>query len=311
MPVHTTALRTYKRNRTVLDSEYWSCSDLTTAATNVQSLTLADTDAARTQLIAVRGLAAAMLHAIGALSLTDQQCPRVRAMKAFADAVSIAGEGWSEKLDKIESETVDLAKAIKSVKAAMADPESFWEKRQLGPYDAHTKVTVEVKSTGSDGKTANTITVPVLTFGSPIFTLSGGMVFSPMETRQYVRVQGTRETAMGGVEIVNRVGRSEASNQRILPMALLHVKVGPTYYVSIGATAKPDKQGTQPEFLFGGSKSFASGWLFLTAGAYVGRQSSLDGGLAEGTIVPATLAEIPVRKSTTVRFGFSISFKLK
>lgn len=308
---HRIARLSYKKYREVLDADYWTCGDLVAAAGEIQRITLADTKDARNQLTTVRGLATSQLNAINALPVAEQVSPRVRELKAFAEAVSIAGEGWAEKLDRIESETTDLGKAIKSVKAAAADPEAFWEKQPLGPFPVHTKVNVEVKVVGSDGKTVSTITVPTLTFGSPVFVLSGGMVISMLDQRQYVRVQSAREGSGGAIELVNRVGRSEASNFRLLPMALLHIKVYPKYFVSIGATAKPDKQGTQPEFLFGGSRSFASGWLFLTAGAYIGKQNSLEGGLFEGAIVPSTLAEIPMRKSTAVRFGFSLSIKLR
>ena len=310
---HMAALRSYKKSKAILEADYWTCEGLKSSAADLAGLAamLADTEEARRLVQGIAGLANAQIKAIQDLSVVERACPRVQEARALAEAAAItAGEAWSERLDTIDSQTADLAKAVKAVKAAMADPNSFWEKQPLGPYEAHTKVNGEVKVTGADGKTANTITIPTLTFGAPVFSLSGGMAFSSMGQRQYVRVQGVRETATG-VEVVNRVGRSESSTHRLLPMALLHVRLQSTWFATIGATAKPDKQGTQPEFLIGGTKSFAQGWVYGTVGMYIGRQNSLDGGLSEGTIVPSSLAELPNRKTTAVRPGFSLSFRLR
>ena len=82
------------------------------------------------------------------------------------------------------------------------------------------------------------------------------------------------------------------------------------WYATFGVTANSDNKGTTPEFLLGGSRSFAQHKFFVTLGAYIGEQQKLDGGLQVGQTIPSTLTgELPVTKSYPASWGFGISYR--
>jgi hypothetical protein len=64
---------------------------------------------------------------------------------------------------------------------------------------------------------------------------------------------------------------------------------GDAWYATLGVTANSDNKGTSPEFLLGGSRSFAQQKFFFTLGAYIGERQKLDGGLQVGQTIPSTL----------------------
>lgn len=62
------------------------------------------------------------------------------------------------------------------------------------------------------------------------------------------------------------------------------------------------------EYLFGVLKSLVKNQVFITGGVYVGKQQILQGGLTEGSLVPAAISELPIGKEYTARFGVAISW---
>jgi hypothetical protein len=80
----------------------------------------------------------------------------------------------------------------------------------------------------------------------------------------------------------------------------------------LGLTAKPDNEGTDPEFLVGPSISFIEERLFFTFGGYAGRKQELEGNLTVGQKIPADFGdELPISKHYVWKPGFAITYKIK
>jgi hypothetical protein len=167
-------------------------------------------------------------------------------------------------------------------------------------------------SKGSSAKPASTVP-PVfdatLHFGfGPRFTLSGGLVVSFLENRQFT-------TANGQVAFQNN------SQTRILPVALLNSRFydcnpdhGKCLWVpqfSVGITAKADDKGTAPEYLIGPSWAFVKRQLFITVGAYAGQQQRLLGGLQVGQTTSLSAANLPIAKEYHWSGAIALSWKIK
>jgi hypothetical protein len=148
-----------------------------------------------------------------------------------------------------------------------------------------------------------------LHFGfGPRFTLSGGLVVSFLENRQFT-------TANGQVAYQNN------SQTRILPIALLNSRFydcnpdkGKCLWVpqfSVGITAKADDKGTSPEYLIGPSWAFVKRQLFITVGAYAGQQQRLLGGLQVGQTTSLSAANLPIAKEYHWSGAIALSWKIK
>ncbi|HXJ12911.1 MAG TPA: hypothetical protein VNH19_11610 [Candidatus Limnocylindrales bacterium] len=150
----------------------------------------------------------------------------------------------------------------------------------------------------------------VIHFGyGPRFTISGGIVTSFLENKQYT-------TANGQIAYQNN------SRTRILPIAALNgrfhdcnpdtgVKCLLVPQISFGITAKSDDKGTSPEYLVGPSWAFIDRQLFITLGAYAGQQQRLLGGLAVGQTTSLSAANLPIAKEYHWSGAIAITWKLK
>src|SRR5204863_363850 len=113
---------------------------------------------------------------------------------------------------------------------------------------------------------------PKFTFGStPFFTVSGGLSFSPLRKREFVRVQGFERDQQGNLvmkdgkpNLTTVVGLKESSPMRITPAIFLNGRlrswdnrVVDGLHLSLGITAKNDNKGTDVEFLMGPSLRLA------------------------------------------------------
>jgi hypothetical protein len=140
------------------------------------------------------------------------------------------------------------------------------------------------------------------------FSLSGGLVVSFLENRQFT-------TANGQVAYQNN------SQTRILPMAQLNSRFydcDTTNYkcllapqISVGITAKADDKGTAPEYLIGPSWAFVKRQLFITLGAYAGQQQRLLGGLQVGQATSLSAANLPIAKEYHWSGAIAVSWKIK
>jgi hypothetical protein len=162
-------------------------------------------------------------------------------------------------------------------------------------------------------KTTTTTTAAfdeIIHFGyGPRFTISGGMVTSFLENKQFT-------TANGQIAYQNN------SRTRILPIAVLNgrfhdcnpdtdAKCLLVPQISFGITAKSDDKGTSPEYMVGPSWAFIDRQLFITLGAYAGQQQRLLGGLAVGQTTSLSAANLPVAKEYHWSGAIAITWKLK
>ncbi len=232
------------------------------------------------------------------------------AAETFLDAA----KQHKNSLETILSDNKAIGEIVAFTKKILINPNRYEEPvpETFGPYRDPSKVGWSLKLSEWKG-TGTKEFKGTFEFGSPRFLIAAGLSFSPMNAVQYARVDSP--TAAGGKEV--RVGRSNSSNFRALPMAMVHGRlngcsVGRTrLYASVGVTAKADNKGTVPEYLLGLSTSFINERIFLTGGVYLGQQQNLQGGLREGDVVPSTLSELPVAKGYRSGFGFAVTYRFK
>lgn len=227
-------------------------------------------------------------------------------------------------LQGIEKELKTFRKTETDVRAVLAQPYPFQIRKQTGDFDSSTDVGVELKRKllGST-ETAKAVCSTKLKFGDgPFFTLSGGVVFSPLAKQEIDKIQGfplDRQGVRTGDPVTTVIGLKEQSDTRISPVVMLSgrlwtpkdMKAGlDGIHISLGLTAKNDGQNTNVEFLVGPSLSFLDRQLFLTAGGYAGRQQKLAGDFYLGQkIDPATA--ITVQRNYCWHFGAAITYKIK
>jgi hypothetical protein len=156
--------------------------------------------------------------------------------------------------------------------------------------------------------------------GARRFQISGGMAFSSLGRREFQPVLGFPRNSEGEIidpetgnptndrKLTNIVGLSEDSSRRFAPIGMLHYRIPYTQniFASVGFTGKRDEYGVDLEYLFGPSFLYRN--LFLTFGAYAGKQQRLAGDLFEGAAIEGDT--IPVRKEYKWGFGFSLTFKI-
>jgi hypothetical protein len=152
-------------------------------------------------------------------------------------------------------------------------------------------------------------------FGKARLVVSGGLSTGFLGKKEFQRsssISGTGSSATSSTVI----GVKTDTRYRLTPMLYGHTLLGSSrhdgdaWYATLGVTANSDSKGTSPEFLLGGSRSFAQQKFFATLGAYIGEQQKLDGGLQVGQTIPSTLTgELPVTKSYHASWGFGISYR--
>jgi len=125
----------------------------------------------------------------------------------------------------------------------------------------------------------------------------------------------------GDGQPANIIIAQQQSSTRILPIAMLHARFWDQIsaedwkrwllpnYLSVGVTAKSsDNKGTNIEYLFGPSWTFADRQIFITAGAYAGQQQRLEGGLTVGQATNLGSANLPISLRTIWKAGFAITW---
>jgi tetratricopeptide (TPR) repeat protein len=234
----------------------------------------------------------------------------------FAELIQeTASERLLKNYAKLKAAKENFDKMKSSIERVLADPNAFYEVRFVGPFDLPTDVaiTVEAKGLAETDKFAEIVSAKLNFGGGPRFVLAGGLAFTQLEKQEFQRVQPATGDPI--------VGLKENSDTRIVPLVILHTRIwNPrctgggfpcAIHLSAGVTAKNDNKGTDIEYLFGPSISFAEERFFITVGAYGGKQQRLEGNFALGSPVPADLSELPVRKEYHWKFGFALTYKIK
>ena len=149
-----------------------------------------------------------------------------------------------------------------------------------------------------------------LVFGGQRLAVTGGLTTGVLRKQEF-----QRSTSISGGQSQTVIGLKTDSSVRLSPMVYSHARLfnqdrsGDAWYATLGVTANSDNKGTSPEFLLGASRSVHQRF-FLTAGAYIGEQQRLDGGLHVGDVIPSSFTgELPVTKSYRPGFAFAISFR--
>ncbi|MFZ0774247.1 MAG: hypothetical protein ACLP56_20570 [Candidatus Sulfotelmatobacter sp.] len=181
-----------------------------------------------------------------------------------------------------------------------------------GPDSTGRKSAGATKTSTSDAASTTVLVQPWL-FGKPRLVLSGGVGTALLSKQEFQRSMsisgGTTETV---------VGLKTNTKARTTPMLYGHTFLPwldrrhdpDAWYATFGVTANSDNKGTDPEFLFGLSRSFVQQRFFVTAGAYLGERQKLDGGLYVGEVIPSTFTtDLPVTKSYHTGFAFGISYR--
>jgi hypothetical protein len=177
---------------------------------------------------------------------------------------------------------------------------------------------LEAAVNDADGNlgTFSTVAEQKISMGYQVMTVSAGLAGSSMKKTQYTAVTSTTKDASGADKSTNLIG-IESNSARLLPMIQLNADLldfgSANFPVSLnaalGVTGKVDNQGTDVEFLLGPSFGFLGNNLFVTVGAYGGRQQVLQNGLSVGSTIPSTT--VPVGKNLQWGFGWSLTWKIK
>jgi hypothetical protein len=185
---------------------------------------------------------------------------------------------------------------------------------QGGGADTDTTTQTEtlgnVKNLASDGQVNEGVMI-----GRQRFTLSGGLVYSPLPRRTFKSVKGFTKDAQGnptGDGSANIVGFDQNSSRRLLPMVFLNSRLtsfkSTNIYFSVGVTAKHD-DGVDIEYLFGPSVGLLNNRVLFTFGAYAGSTEKLVSDVKLGDELPDGLGNAKLyRKGYTWKPGFSFSY---
>lgn len=255
---------------------------------------------------------------------------QLRRAAEAADELLADAARYERALNEIRTDLQKVIDARTNVLKVLCDPHAFFSESVIGQFEETNDVDIQLEVTPRQGVTE---AQPVsgspfkakFTFGNaPFFSISGGLIFSPLQKKEYVRVQGFQLDAQGNQVLVNGqpnlttvIGLKESSRTRIIPAVFLNGLLTERrtgfidgVHFSLGITAKNDNKGTDIEFLVGPSISMLERRMFLTFGGYAGKQQKLAGNLFEGLALPTGVSEIPVEKNYRWSFGVALSYRI-
>jgi hypothetical protein len=255
---------------------------------------------------------------------------QLRRVTEAADELLADAARFERALNEIRTDLQKVIDARTSVLRVLCDPHAFFSESVVGQFEETNDVDIQLEVTPRQGVTeAQQISgspfKTKFTFGNaPFFSISGGLIFTPLRKREYIRVQGFELDAQGNQVLVNGkpnlttvIGLKESSPTRIIPAVFLNGlltqrKTGfiDGVHLSVGITAKNDNKGTDVEFLVGPSLSMLERRMFFTFGGYAGKQQKLAGNLFEGFALPSGVSEIPVEKNYRWHVGFALSYRI-
>jgi hypothetical protein len=255
---------------------------------------------------------------------------QLRRAAEHADELLADAANYERSLSEIRTDLQKVIDARNGVLRVLCDPRAFFSESIVGQFEETNDVDIQLEATPRQGVTEaqpilNSPFKAKFTFGNaPFFSISGGLIFSPLRKREYIRVQGFEQDAQGNQVLVNGkpnlttvIGLKESSPTRIIPAVFLNGlltqrKTGfiDGVHFTLGITAKNDNKGTDVEFLVGPSLSMLERRMFFTFGGYAGKQQKLAGNLFEGLALPSGVTEIPVEKNYRWSAGFAISYRI-
>lgn len=132
--------------------------------------------------------------------------------------------------------------------------------------------------------------------GSIPFNLAVGMIYTSLEQRTYNPVIGFARDRQGnltsGRTLTRIVGLTSSSDTRLTPAVMLHSRLTNfgrhDFYFTTGLTGKKTDDNFDIEYLMGGSVNLYRRKLFVTFGAFAGKQQTLGGDFYEGAALAKT-----------------------
>ena len=126
--------------------------------------------------------------------------------------------------------------------------------------------------------------------GSVPFNLAMGLAYTSVEDRTFHPVLGFARDRQGnltnGQTLTRTVGLATSSGYRLVPLAMLHSRLinfgRHSFYLTSGVTGKKTDDNIEIEYLVGGSVNIYRRKVFLTFGAFAGKQQVLGGDLFLG-----------------------------
>jgi hypothetical protein len=298
-------------------------------------------DTASADLETLKRLANTFKSRVEAIRAADPNClnetnqgelisEQLRRVTEDADELLADAARFETALNEIRTDLQKVIDARTGVLKVLCDPHALFSEFAVGQFEETNDVDIQLEVTPRQGVTeAQPISgspfKTKFTFGNaPFFSISGGLIFTPLRKREYIRVQGFELDAQGNQVLVNGkpnlttvIGLKESSPTRIIPAVFLNGllterKTGfiDGVHLSLGITAKNDNKGTDVEFLVGPSLSMLERRMFFTFGGYAGKQQKLAGNLFEGLALPSGVSEIPVEKNYRWSVGFALSYRI-
>jgi hypothetical protein len=134
--------------------------------------------------------------------------------------------------------------------------------------------------TGGGGDVKNEIRI-----GGISFNLAMGLAYTSLEERTYDEIVGFARDRDGkltnGQSLTRIVGLTSSSGYRLVPLALLHSRLfdfgSHSFYFSTGVTGKKSDDKLEIEYLLGGTVNAYRRKIFLTFGAFAGKEAVLGG----------------------------------
>jgi hypothetical protein len=265
-------------------------------------------------------------------ALIDQDTAFLEALVHGSSSVQSAVDKWRDQLKIVNSVNTNIRKIQDSIAGVLSNPQNFTIDTQINGHQEAITVTasctpVPPQTISSDPSSpamppaggtppAGNSWKHDFRFGiGPRFVYAGGVVISPLPQQIF-----STSTNPAGSTPPNIITKTQDSGTRVLPIAMLHaryfdlISASDTVqfipnYLSAGITAKPsDNNGTSVEYLFGLSWAFAERQLFLTAGAYAGRQQRLGDSLVPNQTTTLGSANLPITQSLIWKAGFALTW---
>lgn len=147
----------------------------------------------------------------------------------------------------------------------------------------------EPAASGDGGSSADDLKNEIRIGGIP-FNLALGMAYTSLEERTFNPIVGFARDRQGnltnGETLTRIVGVTSSSDYRLVPLALLHSRLlnfgDRSFYFSTGVTGKKTDNNVHIEYLLGGSTNLYRRKVFVTVGAFAGKQQLLGGDLFTG-----------------------------
>jgi hypothetical protein len=205
---------------------------------------------------------------------------------------------------------------------SVGDAKLFAKRNSWKPGFSFSYVFSQNKSSGEtgggSGATSGTADLKnELRIGGVPFNLALGLAYTSLEERTHDEIVGFARDRQGnltnGQNLTRIVGLTSSSGYRLAPIALLHSRLinfgSHSFYFSTGVTGKKSDDNLQLEYLLGGSVNVYRRKVFLTFGAFAGKQQSLGGDFFLGAKLDQS-QNVTTETRYVWKPGFAISYDI-